>query len=154
MQLISNAFRPGGEIPIAYTQDGVDISPPLSWSEVPLGTQSFALVVDDPDAPDPKAPRAQPWVHWVVVDLPSDQHTLSEGVALPIEHLGLNDWQHAAWDGPAPPIGKHRYRFTLYALDSTLGLERPTKPQLETAMKHHVLDKAVLIGTYAKRALA
>ena len=150
MQLISNAFHPGGAMPIQYTQDGVDVSPPLAWSEVPPGTQSLALIVDDPDAPDPQAPRQQPWVHWVLVDLPADSRSLPEGVNhLPGGHMGLNDWHHASWDGPAPPVGKHRYRFKLYAIDRILGLEQPTRAQLEAAMKDHVLEEAQLIATYS-----
>lgn len=151
MQLISNAFSPGGRIPVQYTQDGVDVSPPLAWSEVPPGTQSLALVVDDPDAPDPTAPDRDAWVHWVLVDLPPTARSLPEGVnQLPGGQMGMNDWHHASWDGPAPPSGKHRYRFTLYALDRVLGLEHPDKARLESAMKDHVLEKAQLIATYAR----
>jgi len=151
MQLSSPAFPPGGEIPIQYTQDGVDESPPLLWSDIPPGTQSFALIVDDPDAPDPKAPSPQPWVHWVLVDLPPDIRSLPEGVMrLPGGRVGLNDWGNASWDGPLPPTGRHRYRFKLYAIDRMLGIERPTKAELEAAMKDHVLDEAQLIGKYRR----
>jgi Raf kinase inhibitor-like YbhB/YbcL family protein len=154
MQLISNAFGPGGEIPIQYTQEGVDVSPPLAWSDVPPGTQSFALVVDDPDAPDPAKPRPQPFVHWVLVDLPPTIKSLPEGVShLPGGQMGTNDYDHASWDGPLPPVGKHRYRFKLYALDRTLGLDKPDKAKLEAAMKDHILDEAQLIGTYKKTRL-
>jgi Raf kinase inhibitor-like YbhB/YbcL family protein len=152
MQLISPAFHHGGEIPIQYTQDGVDVSPQLAWSDVPPGTQSFALVVDDPDAPDPRSPRPQSWVHWIVLDLAPDVRILPEGVArLPSGRMGVNDWDNASWDGPAPPAGRHRYRFKLYALDRMLGLERPTRARLLAAMKDHVLAEAQLIGTYEKQ---
>jgi hypothetical protein len=152
MQLISPAFSPGGEIPIQYTQEGVDVSPPLAWSDVPPGTQSFALIVDDPDAPDPNAPNKRPWVHWVLVDLPPDARSLPEGVTrLPGGRVGVNDWDNASWDGPLPPTGRHRYRFKLYALDRMLERERPTKPELEAAMKDHVLEEAQLIGRYQRQ---
>lgn len=145
MQLVSPAFAPGGEIPIQYTQEGVDASPPLAWSDVPPGTQSFALIVDDPDAPEP------PWVHWVVIDLAPDTRSLPEGVTrFPGGRAGLNDWGNASWDGPLPPTGRHRYRFKLYALDRMLGLDRPTRMELEAAMKGHVLEEAQLVGRYQR----
>jgi len=151
MQVTSKAFAYGAAIPDKYTQDGADVSPPLAFSDIPPGARSLALIVDDPDAPDPAAPRTHAWVHWVLVDLPPDTETLPEAVTrLPGGKVGTNDWNHTAWDGPAPPIGKHRYRFKLYALDRVLGLERPTKARLEAAMQDHVLEQAELIGTYKK----
>jgi Raf kinase inhibitor-like YbhB/YbcL family protein len=151
MRLTSIAFSHGGEIPKKYTQDGADVSPPLAWNDVPPGTRSLALVVDDPDAPDPAAPK-RTWVHWVVTDLPPESHGLPEGAARVPGRIGLNDWQHASWDGPAPPKGRHRYVFKLYALDRPLGLEHPTKADVERAMRGHVLAETTLIGTYQKAA--
>jgi Raf kinase inhibitor-like YbhB/YbcL family protein len=150
MRLTSTAFRDRGSIPRRYTADGADLSPPLSWSDVPPGTRSLALIVDDPDAPDPSAPL-RTWVHWVVADLPPDQPGLPEGVEpIPGAHLGLNDSKHTGWDGPAPPIGRHRYVFKLYALDRRLDLPRPTKNEVERAMAGHVLAEARLVGTYQR----
>jgi Raf kinase inhibitor-like YbhB/YbcL family protein len=147
--MTSTAFRDGGEIPKKYTQDADGLSPPLMWTDVPPGTRSLALVVDDPDAPDPAAPR-QTWVHWVVSDLPPDTTGLVEGITRVPGRVGLNDWKHAAWDGPMPPRGRHRYVFKLYALDRVLGLDLPTKRELERAMKDHVLAETSLIGTYER----
>ncbi|MGE0402368.1 MAG: YbhB/YbcL family Raf kinase inhibitor-like protein [Kofleriaceae bacterium] len=150
MRLTSPAFRDGDEIPQKYTSDGANISPPLAWTDVPPGTRSLALIVDDPDAPDPDAP-ATTWVHWVVFDMPPSRKNLHEDVgALPDGHVGINDWKRAAWGGPSPPIGRHRYFFKLYALDRTLELSRPTKAELERAMAGHILADATLIGTYKK----
>ena len=152
MKLASNAFDPHGTIPAKYTHDGANVSPPLSWSEVPRGTQSLALIVDDPDAPDPAAPR-RTFVHWVVADIPPEIDELPEGAAggLPVgAHQGRNDWGDAAYGGPNPPIGRHRYVHKLYALDTTLGLDNPTKDELLTAMEGHVLARADLVGTYEK----
>ena len=152
--LWSPAFSHGGEIPRIYTCEGRDVSPPLSWSGAPDGTKSFALVVDDPDAPDPRAPRMT-WVHWVLYDLPSTIRKLPEGVmldALPTgTKEGQNDWKRTGYGGPCPPIGRHRYFHKLYALHTVLtDLRTPTKSQLEQAMEGHVLARAELIGTYQK----
>ncbi len=150
MRLTSPAFRDGGPIPPKYTADGMDISPPLEWAEVPHQARSLALIVDDPDAPDPDAPT-RTWVHWVVVDIPPERHGLHENVGkLASGHVGLNDWHRVAWGGPNPPIGRHRYFFKLYALDRALELTRPTKLDVERAMEGHVLAEATLIGTYKK----
>lgn len=151
--LKSPAFEPGGEIPIVHTCEGKDSSPPLEWSGLPPGTKSLALVVDDPDAPDPKAPRMT-WVHWVLHDLPPSATGLAEGVkALPPgTREGKNDWRRTGYGGPCPPTGRHRYFFKLYALDRMLGdLGKPMKAQLEKAMEGHVLGRAELMGTYQKR---
>jgi Raf kinase inhibitor-like YbhB/YbcL family protein len=150
----SPAFAPDGEIPRRYTCEGEDISPPLAWSGAPEGTKSFALVVDDPDAPDPDAPRMT-WVHWVLHNLPPSASELSEGVAgatLPTGTLeGCNDWKRTGYGGPCPPIGRHRYFHKLYALDVVLpDLGVPTKQALEAAMQGHVLAQAELIGRYEK----
>jgi hypothetical protein len=111
------------------------------------------LIVDDPDAPDPKAPKMT-WVHWVLFGMPPDAPGLAEGAASlpPGTQVGLNDWKRAAWGGPCPPVGRHRYFFKLFALDTTLGLSgTPTKAELEHAMEGHVLARAELMGTYQKR---
>lgn len=149
MQLSSPAFSNGSEIPRKYTSDGPNVSPPLTWSEIPAGTRSLALVVDDPDAPDPAAPT-RVWVHWVLVDVPPDSSGVDEGIARPPGKVGMNDWKHSKWEGPSPPIGRHRYFFKLYALDRELGLEHPTKGDVEKAIRGHVLAEAELVGTYQK----
>ncbi|HEX9243710.1 MAG TPA: YbhB/YbcL family Raf kinase inhibitor-like protein [Anaeromyxobacter sp.] len=152
--LTSPSFSDGATIPIGHTCEGEDLSPALAWTAAPTGTRSFALVVDDPDAPDPKAPRMT-WVHWLVYDLPPDTTGLPEGVghALPAgARQGVNDWKRTGWGGPCPPIGRHRYFFKLYALDALLGdLGVPAKPALEAALKGHVLAEARLVGTYEKQ---
>ncbi|HIE55911.1 MAG TPA: YbhB/YbcL family Raf kinase inhibitor-like protein [Chromatiaceae bacterium] len=147
----SPAFQEGDSIPVSYTCDGEDISPPLQWFGIPPGTRSLALIVDDPDAPDPAAPKMV-WVHWVLYNLPADSRGLAEGVdTLPAGTLeGLNDWKRTGYGGPCPPIGRHRYFFKLYALDRELpDLGTPTKAQLLEAMKGHIVGEAVLMGTYA-----
>jgi Raf kinase inhibitor-like YbhB/YbcL family protein len=150
----SPAFAPNGSIPSTYTCEGADISPPLEWSGPPDGTKSFALVVDDPDAPDPAKPQ-RVYVHWVVYDIPASATKLPENAAkkgLPSGALqGTNDFGKQTYGGPCPPIGRHRYFFKLYALDTQLkGLKNPTKAQLEKAMQGHALDNTQLIGTYQK----
>ena len=149
LTLTSPAFRHQDEIPIRFTCNGDDMSPPLAWSGAPAGTRSFAVIVDDPDAPDPKHPR-QTWVHWLVYNLPPDCAGLPEGGALPPgTKRGLNDWRRADYGGPCPPIGRHRYFHKLYALDTVLpDLKQPTKGALEQAMKGHVLAQAELVGLY------
>ncbi len=155
LTLTSASFAPGGEIPTKHTCEGADISPALAWSGTPAGTRSLVLIVDDPDAPDPKAPKMT-WVHWVLYDLPPGATGLPEGVKRaelpPGTREGLNDWKRTGYGGPCPPIGRHRYFHKLYALDATLGdLGSPTKVVLETKMKGHVLAQAELVGTYEKR---
>jgi Raf kinase inhibitor-like YbhB/YbcL family protein len=136
----------------AFADQGRDASPPLAWSGVPAGTRSLALIVDDPDAPDPAAPRMT-WVHWVLYNLPPGDGVLAQGAGEPpagTRH-GRNDWGRADYGGPCPPIGRHRYFFKLYALDTVLpDLKNPTKAELETAMQGHVLAKTELVGTYRK----
>lgn len=154
MQLTSSAFAPNTDIPSLYTCEGRDQSPPLAWSGVPAGTQSLALIVDDPDAPDPRAPK-KTWVHWVLYDIPPEADHLAKGVWAqelpPGTRQGLNDWHRTGYGGPCPPIGEHRYFFKLYALDTLLtDLHEPTKAQLEQAMRGHVLGEARLVGTYRK----
>lgn len=148
----SAAFAAGSGIPAKYTCDDKDLSPPLRWEGVPGGTQSLALIVDDPDAPDPKAPK-RVWVHWVLYDLPATTDGLAEAVTrLPDgTREGKNDWGRTGYGGPCPPIGRHRYFFKLYALDTILGdLGEPTKADLEKAMKGHILAQAEIIGTYQR----
>lgn len=152
MTITSGAFAHNGRIPKLHTCEGADVSPPLAWSGIPAGAKSLALIVDDPDAPDPAAPRVI-WVHWVLYNLPADGAGLPEGARpLPAGTLeGLNDWQRTGYGGPCPPIGRHRYFHKLYALDTVLpDLGHPTKKQLEQAMHGHILGQAQLIGTYRK----
>lgn len=151
MRLTSPAFKNGDEIPTKYTCEGISVSPPLEWTDVPPHTRSLALIVDDPDAPNPEAPTV-PWVHWVVIDLPPDRHGLHENIGrLAHGRVGLNDWNRAGWGAPCPPVGRHRYVFKLYALDKVLELPRPTKSDVERAMTGHVLAEAMLVGAYKKR---
>ena len=154
--LTSSAFPMGGAIPRRHTCDGEDLSPPLAWTEPPSGTKGFALIVDDPDAPDPRAPK-RTWVHWVVYDLPPDARSLPEGctrATLPRGAVeGRNDWHELGWRGPCPPVGKHRYFFKLYALDTSLEDlgGGASKADLENAMMAHAIGTATLMGTYAKK---
>lgn len=152
--LTSPAFGSNGSIPDLYTCSGKDISPPLAWSDLPAGTRSLALIVDDPDAPDPAAPQ-RTWVHWVVFNIPATATGLPEGASgggLPAgSEQGLNDWKAPRYGGPCPPVGRHRYFHKLYALDTVLAdLGTPTKAALEKAMQGHVLGSAQLVGTYQK----
>jgi Raf kinase inhibitor-like YbhB/YbcL family protein len=154
LTITSPAFANGHEIPSDYTCEGADTSPALAWSGAPAGAKSLALIVDDPDAPDPAAPK-QTWVHWVLYNLPADSRGLPDAVepaALPPgTREGKNDWKRTGYGGPCPPIGRHRYYFKLYALDTVLpDLKTPTKAQLEKAMEGHVLEKAELVGLYQK----
>ena len=154
LTLSSSAFQPDCPIPSRYTCDGNDDSPALSWRGTPPNTASFALIVDDPDAPDPAAPRTV-WVHWVVYNIPAGVTALPDGAArqaMPSGAVdGLNDWHTPGYRGPCPPIGRHRYFHKLYALDTLLpDLGRPTKSQLEVAMLGHVLGSAELVGTYQR----
>ena len=152
MRLTSTAFNNQSAIPTMYTCEGKDISPPMAWSDIPVGTKSLALIVDDPDAPDPAAPKMT-WVHWVLYNLPATNGGLPEGVkTLPVgTKEGLNDWKRTGYGGPCPPIGRHRYFHKLYALDTMLpDLKQPTKVKLEEAMKGHIIGEAQLMGTYQK----
>ena len=154
LTITSSVFQHNGSIPLRYTCDGDDTSPPLAWSDVPVGTKSLVLIVDDPDAPDPAAPKMT-WVHWILYNLPPDSTELSEAVAsedLPSGTLeGYNDWNRTGYGGPCPPIGRHRYFHKLYAVDKVLpALEKPTKAQIVRAMEGHILEQAELIGTYQR----
>jgi Raf kinase inhibitor-like YbhB/YbcL family protein len=149
----SSAFAPNGPIPSKHTCEGADTSPPLDWLGAPSGTRSFALIVDDPDAPDPAKPQ-RVYVHWVVYNIPPTTSKLPENAAksgLPQGAAqGGNDWGKQTYGGPCPPIGRHRYFFKLYALDTLLELKNPTKAQLEGAMKGHTVGETQIIGTYQK----
>ena len=155
MIITSTAFAADSHIPGIYTCDGQNVSPPLAWSDVPEGTRSLALIVDDPDAPDPKAP-VRTWAHWVLYNLPPTLEGLPEALTpgtLPEgAHAGLNDWHQTDYVGPCPPVGHHRYFHKLYALDTVLpDLEEPTKAAVEEAMQGHILAEAALVGTRHKK---
>lgn len=148
MSLSSSAFEADGAIPQRYTCQGENRSPPLSWSGVPAGARSLALVLYDPDAP------SGTWVHWVVYNLPADGDGLPAGASGGLPggaNEGLNSWNEAQYGGPCPPSGQHRYVFTLYALDARLDVDRPGRRSLEAAMDSHVLDRATLRAVYARR---
>lgn len=152
MKIVSTAFPDQGEIPVRHTCEGKDIAPALAWAEVPGTARSLALIVDDPDAPDPAAPRMT-WVHWVLYDIDPASTGIPEG-GRPLPHgarEGLNDWGRAGYGGPCPPVGRHRYFFRLYALDTELGdLHRPDRAKLDRAMHGHVVAQAQWVGTYRK----
>jgi Raf kinase inhibitor-like YbhB/YbcL family protein len=152
--LKSNAFDNGAEIPARYTGKGDDVSPPLSWQGAPENTRSLVLIVDDPDAPDPTAPKMT-WIHWVLCNIPPGINSLAENIApetLPAGVIeGINDWKRLGYGGPCPPIGRHRYFHKLYALDTVLeGLNKPSKAAVEAAMQGHIIAQAELIGTFEK----
>ena len=148
MKLISPAFSDKEAIPAQYTCDGANISPALAWSEIPEHTNSFALIVDDPDAP------AKTWVHWIVFNIPDTTHELFENTQAGPFIQGATDFNgKQGYGGPCPPSGTHRYQFTLYALDTLLDLPAgATKEQLLSAMHGHILEQATLIGTYTKQS--
>jgi hypothetical protein len=154
IQVTSPSFEHEGAIPTRFTCEGEDVSPAIQWSGVPAEARSLALIVDDPDAPDPAAPK-RTWVHWVLYDIPATasgiRERASDGEVPSGTRIGLNDWKRAGWGGPCPPIGRHRYFFKLYALDTQLGaLPRASKDELEKAMDGHILARGVLMGTYQK----
>jgi len=150
----SSAFAPNGSIPTKYTCEGEGGSPPLAWSGVPAGTKSLALIVDDPDAPDPAKPT-RVVSHWVAYSVPANATGLAENASkagMPAGSAqGSNERGAPGYMGPCPPIGRHRYFFKLYALDAVLtGLSNPKKADLEKAIQGHTLGTAELIGTYEK----
>jgi len=152
LSVTSSAFAAGGALPVRFSCEGAGVSPPLAWSGLPPGTRSLALIVDDPDAPDPAAPRMT-WVHWVLYNVPPEAAGLPEAVApaqLPAgTRQGSNDWQRTGYGAACPPVGRHRYFHKLYALDVVLpDLGTPDKGKLEHAMRGHVLAQAELVGTY------
>lgn len=152
LHLASPAFGNGQHIPARYTCDGAGESIPLDWSGVPAAARSLALIVKDPDAPDPKHPKTT-WTHWVAYDIPPDSHGLPGGGKLPVAmREGLNSWKRPGYGGPCPPIGTHHYVFELFALDMTLGdLGHPTRVQLLRAMRGHVIARAQLVGLYRRQ---
>ena len=152
LELNTDAFKSGEDIPVQYTCDGEDLSPPLRWRNPPQAAKSFALVVDDPDAPKGG------WIHWVVYGIPAAVNQLEEGLPksemLPVgAKQGLTDFQHPGYNGPCPPPGKpHRYYFKLYALDTPLNLgPSQTKAQLLSEMVGHILAEARLMGRYQRK---
>ena len=154
LTLTSPAFPAGGPIPARFTCDGDDASPPLAWSGVPTGARSLVLIVDDPDAPDPAAPKTT-WVHWVVFNLPATTSELPADAArtgLPAGvGIARNGWGKRGYGGPCPPIGRHRYFHKLYALDAPLPpLPDGGKEEVEAAMEGHILERAELVGTYQR----
>ena len=150
IHLTSSAFNQKGDIPVKYTCDGVNISPPLSWSGAPSGTKSYALLVEDPDAP------SKTWIHWVVFNIPASQTSLNEHFPAIKEmsdgiRQGTNDFRNIGYGGPCPPNGTHHYYFKIYALDNLLKLPAgSTKKELEQAMKNHILAEGELMGTYSR----
>ena len=154
LDLTSAAFAEGGTVPSRFTCQGQDGSPPLAWRDPPAGTKSFAVVVDDPDAPDPKAPK-QTFVHWVLYDLPADTRSLPEGTTAPPQgaRAGKNDFGKTTYGGPCPPVGRHRYFFKVYALDTVMqDIGEPTAPELMKKIEGHILARGQLMGTYEKGA--
>jgi Raf kinase inhibitor-like YbhB/YbcL family protein len=152
--LVSESFKDNRQIPIRYTCDGWDMSPPLLWLHIPIGTQSLALIVDDPDAPDPEAPET-PWTHWLLYNIPANVHSLPEGVTKknlpPGCKQGKNDWGRTEYGGPCPPRGMHRYCYRLFALYDVLpDLRNPGKAALESAMQGRIIARAVLTGLYQR----
>jgi Raf kinase inhibitor-like YbhB/YbcL family protein len=154
LKLTSSAFSHGQAIPRDYTCDGDDLSPPLAWEGLPPGTESLVLIVDDPDAPDPAAPKMT-WVHWILYNIPPSTTFLPPGVSRadlpPGTREGLNDWKRTGYGGPCPPIGRHRYFHKLYALDVQLpDRGTPTKAAVGEAMADRILASAELVGTYER----
>ena len=146
MRIKSQAFENNGKIPSNYTCDGKNISPPLQWEEAPKATQSFVLIVDDPDAPN------KTWVHWVVYNIPDNITEAKEGRSPQGALQGINDFKQASYGGPCPPSGTHRYFFKLYALDTKLSIPSYSYPSdLEKAMQGHVLEQAELMGLYSRK---
>lgn len=155
MTLTSPEFKHGGDIPVRYTCDGEDMSPPLSWSDIPITALSLALIVEDPDAPDPAAPQ-RIWTHWVLYNMPPDATGLKEGVTnnqLPPGTLeGRNDWHKTGYSGPCPPVGRHRYFFKLYALRTVLpDLDKPNRARLLLEMEGDIIEQAELVGLYQRK---
>jgi Raf kinase inhibitor-like YbhB/YbcL family protein len=153
--IVCKGLGHGGEMPAKNTCDGANVSPPLSWSGVPPNAKSLVLIVDDPDAPDPAAPKTT-WVHWVLYNLPVECSGLPEAVgheALPAGTMeGINDWKRTGYGGPCPPIGRHRYFHKLYALDCVLPTLHPaSKAAVEAAMAGHILSQCEVVATYQRK---
>ncbi len=152
--ITSTSFRHNGTIPSRHTCDGLNVSPPLNWSGIPANTKSLVLIIDDPDAPDPKAPKTT-WVHWMLYNIPPDTQGLPEGIAaaaLPPGTLqGKNDWQKVGYGGPCPPTGNHRYFHKLIALDIMLpDLNSPTRAALEAMIQGYTIGRVELVGRYQR----
>lgn len=153
LRLTSPDFQESRPIPLRHSKDAGNVSPALEWEGLPEGTRTLALVVADPDAPDPAAPK-ETYAHWVLYNLPARTHGLPRNVKLEsgsgLGEEGRNDYGDLGWGGPRPPIGTHRYVFRLLALDTPLSFDAPpTRLQLERACEGHILAEAQLIGTYA-----
>ena len=144
LQVTSPAFGAGGSVPLEFTADGEDIAPPLAWSGAPAGTKSFVVLVEDPDAP------SKTWVHWIVTGIPGDVLQLDSDDLPDGATHGSNDWGQRAYGGPAPPHGRHRYFFKVFALDYELRRPGITKAQLLSAIDGHVLARGELMGTYER----
>lgn len=147
LTLQSSSFNDNGSIPTKFTCVGDNISPPLTWQNAPKNTKSFVLIVDDPDA------SKEPWVHWILFNIPNNSYALSENLATPPSgsQYGKNSWSKSSYDGPCPPSGEHHYVFKLYALDTVLNLSsNADKSQIESAMQNHILASAQLTGRYKK----
>jgi Raf kinase inhibitor-like YbhB/YbcL family protein len=148
MRLTSPVFEDATPIPSRFTCDGFDVSPPLSISTPPAGTASFVLLVDDPDAPDPRAPKMV-WDHWVMWNIDPETREIREGSVPTGAVQGRNSWGRNDYGGPCPPVGTHRYRFMLYALDTLLDLpSTTTKAVVQDALAGHVIEQVTLVGTY------
>lgn len=148
LRISSPAFDDRGTIPEEYTCTGTNVSPQLDLSRVPETAKSLALVVDDPDAPDPAAPTKD-FVHWILFDLALTTTALPRALASlpPPGKVGKNDWGKTSYGGPCPPKGRHRYYFRLYALDTTLNLESPNLDELRAAATDHIIATTALMGT-------
>jgi Raf kinase inhibitor-like YbhB/YbcL family protein len=155
LRISSPSFGHGGSIPRNHTADGADLAPPLAIEGVPPGTKSLALIVEDPDAPDPAAPQ-RIFVHWIVYDMQPSTRSLPLGAdrdGLPAgSRQGRNDFGVTGYGGPAPPVGRHRYLFRLFALDTRFGerLGHPRRADVMTAMDGHVIEEAEVMGTYER----
>jgi Raf kinase inhibitor-like YbhB/YbcL family protein len=154
MTLRSTAFKQGEPIPQKYTCEGANVSPPLAWTQLPGGTKSLLLIVEDPDAPDPAAPKMV-WGHWVLYNIPTETTEIPEGAKFARNakgaREGYNDWKRQRYEGPCPPIGRHRYFFKLYALDIIPGyLDLPMRTDMLSRIEGHILGMAELMGTYEK----
>lgn len=148
LKIFSSAFTEGALMPIRYSCDGDDISPQLKWSDAPAGSKSFALIMDDPDAP------MGTWDHWLLFNIPAVTTELAENISqLPSgTRAGKNSWGRLGWGGPCPPDREHRYFFKLYALDTVLDLPAgSSKAQIEAAMQGHILGEARLMGRYDRK---
>lgn len=144
---LASAFNDSEGIPPKYTADGADISPPLNISEVPPNTTSLVLIVDDPDAVS-----RDPWIHWVIWNIPPETTKIEEGSIPEGSVQGMNDFKKNSYGGPAPPSGRHRYFFKLYALDTKINLGKNSgKKEVERAMGGHIIQEAKLIGTYTRK---